>query len=211
MIKRFHLEILPDHQRLLFKMFAEQEWISSFYLAGGTALALQIGHRQSVDFDFFIKTDFTTADIIHILQDLGEFELFSESWNTINGLLNNVRVSFFSYRYPLLCDLHTYLNISVAGMEDIAAMKLEAVSGRGSRKDFIDMFYLLDCLSISEMFEKHKKKYGIKVPNNYHLLKSLVYFEDAEREPMPHMLYSVLWDDVKKRMISEVRKFTEDF
>ena len=86
-------------------------------------------------------------------------------------------------------------------MEDIAAMKLSAISGRGGKKDFIDLFFLLDCFSVSEMFEKYKKKHSIKVPNNYHLLKSMVYFKDAEREPMPHMLYSVLWDDVKKRII----------
>jgi predicted nucleotidyltransferase component of viral defense system len=167
-----HTEILPDQQKRLFDILSEQIWIAPFYLAGGTSLALQIAHRQSVDFDFFTKNDFDNRDILEKLRDLGKFELFNEARNTINALLNS------PFRHK---------NMRVANMEDIALMKLEAISGRGSKKDFIDLYFLLRDFSLSELFEKYPLKYGIEVSNHYHLLKSLAYFEDAEHEPMPKM------------------------
>ncbi|RLD53459.1 MAG: hypothetical protein DRJ01_19370 [Bacteroidetes bacterium] len=83
----YHFEVLPTEQKLLLKLLSKQNWLSSFYLVGGTALALQIGHRQSIDFDFFIKNDFNNNEIINYLCNLGRFELFNENNNTINGSL----------------------------------------------------------------------------------------------------------------------------
>ena len=91
-------------------------------------------------------------------------------------------------------------------MIDIALMKLEAISGRGSKKDFIDLFFLLKHFAISWLFEKHPQKYGIGISNHYHLLKSLVYFEDAENQPMPKMLQDASWEDVKNKIVFEVTK-----
>ena len=91
------MHILPGQQKILFDILAKQTWIAQFYLAGGTSLALQIAHRQSVDFDFFTKNNFDNRDILEKLRDLGKFELFNEAHNTINGLLNDVRISFFKY------------------------------------------------------------------------------------------------------------------
>jgi len=201
-----HTEILPDQQKRLFDILSEQIWIAPFYLAGGTSLALQIAHRQSVDFDFFTKNDFDNRDIIEKLRDLGKFELFNEARNTINALLNDVRISFFKYSYPLLNSPFRHKNMSVANMEDIALMKLEAISGRGSKKDFIDLYFLLRDFSLSELFEKYSLKYGIEVSNHYHLLKSLAYFEDAEHEPMPKMFDKMSWEQVKYHIIYEVKK-----
>ncbi len=205
MNKIFQFDVLPDEQLNLFKMLSNEDWIKSFYLVGGTSLALQIGHRQSIDFDFFIDKDITNRDIINKLVELGDFELFNEADNTINGLLNNVNISFLKYEYPAVRKLLRYKNILIADMFDIALMKLGAISGRGSKKDFIDLFFLLDYYSLEEIFKEYKNKFGLEISNNYHLLKSLVYFEDAERQPMPKMIKKVKWEEVKKSIIQKAK------
>lgn len=80
-----HFSVLPEHQKLLWDQLVRHQWIEPFYLAGGTSLALHIGHRQSVDFDFFTSRNFDTREIIGKLRNLGEFELFHEAGNTLNG------------------------------------------------------------------------------------------------------------------------------
>lgn len=206
MDKSLHIEVLPDEQRNLLELLSKQDWLESFYLVGGTALALQIGHRQSLDFDFFIEKDFKTKEIISHLRELGEFELFDEMEDTINGSLNSVNISFLKYEYPLIKRVHRYNNLLISDLLDIALMKLNAISGRGSRKDFVDIFFLLNIFSFDELFEYYEKKYGLEISNNYHLLKSLVYFEDAEREPMPKMIKNVEWSVVKEKLINKVKK-----
>lgn len=205
---KLRTDILPKQQKILFDILAKQTWIAQFYLAGGTSLALQIAHRQSVDFDFFTENDFDNRHLIGKLRGLGRFELFNEAHNTINGILDDVRISFFKYDYPLLNTLHRHANIAVADMSDIALMKLEAISGRGSKKDFIDLYFLLRYFSLPDIFEKYPMKYGIEISNHYHLLKSMVYFEDAEHQPMPRMSENVSWEEIKKNIIAEVRQLS---
>lgn len=202
----FHFEFLPAQQRDLLNLLAEQSWLQPFYLAGGTALALHIGHRQSVDFDFFTLQDFQTRAMIAALQPLGAFELFSEAENTVNALLNEVRISFFTYRYPLIQPFHYYRQVAIADLRDIAAMKCEAISGRGSKKDFIDLAFLLRYLSLSEIFDLYEAKYGRAVSNHYHLLKSLVYFDDAEEQPMPRMSAPVSWEEIKQQILTMLKQ-----
>jgi len=207
MAEELHLEILPAEQLRLFELLAGEPFIKDFYLAGGTGLALYIGHRQSFDFDFFIPADFDTSQIINILTRIGRYERGNEEKNTINGILNGVRISFFGYRYDIIDDFRIFNNISLVGIRDIAAMKLEAIAGRGSKKDFIDLFFLLKRYSLEEIFSFHTLKYGIGLSNQYHHLKSLVYFSDAEAEAMPLMVQPLLWDDVKSRIITCTKQF----
>ena len=201
-----HTEIFPEQQQLVFNTLSEQDWLSPFYLAGGTSLALQIGHRQSIDFDFFTQGDFSTIRIVDHLRNIGKFELFDRSVDTLNGVINDVQVSFLSYKYPLLNNLHQHLELSLADISDIALMKFEAISGRGSKKDFVVLYFLLEIFSISELLGKYPEKYGVELSNHYHLLKSLVYFEDAEQQPMPTMLQNVSWEDIKRKIVLEVSK-----
>lgn len=207
MVHSLHTNVLPKNQLELFDILSTQSFIADFYLAGGTGLALQIGHRQSLDFDFFIPRDFNTPDIIKVLVSLGSYERDNEERNTVNGTLNNVRISFFGYKYKILDEFRMYNNIRIAGLRDISAMKLEAIAGRGSKKDFIDMFFLLKQFTLEEIFTFHKMKYGIGLNNQYHHLKSLVYFSDAEAEAMPVMIKPLYWNDVKKQIISLVKNF----
>ena len=102
MTDKLRLDILPEEQLRLFEKLSSQSFINDFYLAGGTCLALQIGHRKSVDFDFFIPADFKTSDIVNILTQLGNYQRENEERNTINGSLNGVRISFFGYRYNII-------------------------------------------------------------------------------------------------------------
>jgi len=207
MTDKLHLDILPEEQLRLFETLSSETFIRDFYLAGGTCLAMQIGHRQSIDFDFFIPDDFNTSGIVNILTQIGTYERGNEEKNTINGTLNGVRISFFAYRYNIIGDFKTHHNIRLAGLKDLAAMKLEAIAGRGSKKDFIDLFFLLQRYTLQEIFSFHTQKYGTGLGNQYHHLKSLIYFEDAETEAMPVMIKPLEWDNVKTRIISLAKGF----
>lgn len=207
MNEELHFKILPEEQLKLFKLLSGEPFIKDFYLAGGTCLALYLGHRQSYDFDFFIPADFDTSQIINILTSIGRYERGNEDRNTINGMLNGVRISFFGYRYDIIDDFIKFNNIKLAGIRDIAAMKLEAIAGRGSKKDFIDMFFLLKQFSLEQIFSSHALKYGVGLNNQYHHLKSLVYFADADAEAMPLMIHPLDWDSVKNQIINCARQF----
>lgn len=207
MAEELHLEILPEEQLKLLELLSGETFIRDFYLAGGTCLALYLGHRQSYDFDFFIPADFETSQIINILTGLGRYERGNEEKNTINGLLNGVRISFFGYKYDIIDDFMHHNSIRLAGIKDIAAMKLEAIAGRGSKKDFIDIFFLLKQFSLEQIFSFHAHKYGVGLSNQYHHLKSLVYFIDADAEAMPLMTSPLNWDKVKAKIRSSASKF----
>jgi len=200
-----HFDILPANQRALFEGLAEESWLTPFYLAGGTALALHLGHRQSIDFDFFTQEAFRTRSLIEYVRPFGDFELLSEAENTLYGIINDVRISFFTYNYPIIRTMYRYHQLAILDMLDIALMKLEAISGRGSKKDFIDLYFLLQHFSFETLFAEYEVKYGIGVSNHYHLLKSLVYFDDAEAQPMPLMLHTMDWNTIKESIILEVK------
>lgn len=200
MENNLHLEILPRRQRLLFEALSKLDWISKFYLAGGTALALQIAHRRSIDFDFFSEQEFDIRVIKKKLASMGDYRLSSESEQILDGRLNAVRISFFNLPYPLIRPEIKFNRLRIISKEDIAAMKLAAISMRGSRKDFIDLYFLLKEYPLSEIIKSYEKKYGKNEENVYCALKGLVYFVDAEKRPMPGMLESVSWREIKKNI-----------
>ena len=173
-------DIFSESQKKLFDLFRNQSWISDFYLAGGTALSLLIGHRKSDDFDFFNSKKFKNDLILKNISDICNFNLLSEDVNTLYISIDNIRFSFISHQYNVLEPfLKTdYLNIS--NIRDIACNKLSAISSRGSKKDFIDLYFILKTYNIEDLFVDYKTKYGVDYFNEYLLLKSLVYFEDAE-------------------------------
>jgi hypothetical protein len=186
--------------------FKKQEWMETFYLAGGTALALHMGHRLSDDFDFFTLENFDNDHLANTLSGLGKFERLTEAENTLHGRIDDVNVSFLGYRYPLLKELIRDGHIKIAGMADIACMKLSAMAARGSRKDFIDLFFILKQYSLNELFSWYREKY--QIPDyDYVLLKSLIYFQDADEDPMPVMIKKITWDHIKEELMKEVRKY----
>ena len=154
-------EILTGAQQTLLELLSRIPEIQSFYLAGRTGLALHLGHRRSRDFDFFRLKEFRPQDLVNQLREVGEIELLQEAAGTLTVTLRGVPTSFFHYDYPLLRPLHeTPWTIGLADPDDIAAMKLAALAGRGSRKDFVDLyFHCREDGSLEEVFRLFREKY----------------------------------------------------
>lgn len=135
------------------------EIVKQFYLAGGTAMALQLGHRTSLDLDFFTKKNFSEEKLISVLKDKGKFKLNKKEEQTIHGIFNGTKVSFIYYPYPLVYKVNKFLGVNLADVKDIACMKLDAVATRGSKKDFIDLYVLFkDFYSLEKILIIFKKK-----------------------------------------------------
>lgn len=178
-----------------------------FYLAGGTALALQLGHRLSNDLDWFSPDFKYSPNFRKKLSELGNLVVNEESEDTFDGSLDGVRISFFNYPYPLIGKTIQYMsNVRLASKEDIAVMKLEAIAGRGSYKDFIDIYFLLQHFTLEEIFEKLEEKFKGFDYNKMHLIKSLNYFDDAEKGEMPQMIKDIDWEKIKKEIQKAVRQ-----
>lgn len=185
-------------------LLGKQVWLSNFYLAGGTGCALQLGHRLSYDLDFFIPTDFETSKVRGNLERIGNFLLEQDSPDTLLGKFNNLKISFFTYKYKLLFPIKDYLGVKVADLIDIGCMKLDAIGSRGIRRDFIDVYFICreGIITVDELIKFYIKKYNIK--NTIHLIKSLIYFKDAEDTPIPKMLKPCNWNEVKRFFEGEV-------
>ncbi len=182
-----------------------------FYLAGGTALALQIGHRTSLDFDFYTEKKFTPRKLREEFDK--KFKTVQEiyiSEDTLVLNVNNIGVSFFRYPYPLIKLPQEIEGILLASIEDIAAMKILAISQRGRRRDFIDIYFLIRKFGLKQILEFVKKKYPMF--NIYVGLQSLVYFIDADEDPEKgryKLFKKIRWSEVKKFIVKEVSRFKE--
>ena len=203
-----HEKVLPQHSlELLTELQKDaspflQDWI----LAGGTGLAFHLGHRVSADLDFFRTDDLDVRRLHDVLRAHGEYETLQDAEHTLTVLIQKTKLSFFRVRDPFLYDPLPHRFFSIASIRDIALMKLAAISGRGSRKDFADLFIILqDGPSLETYFDMLPRKYGESRINTYHILKSLTYFDDAEPEPMPQMLVPFDWEECKSFFIRQAR------
>ncbi|MCX6235072.1 MAG: nucleotidyl transferase AbiEii/AbiGii toxin family protein [Bacteroidetes bacterium] len=179
--------------------------LQSFVLVGGTALALQIGHRRSDDLDLFTQTPFHPKVLAAELEHVINFKIISEAESTLTILVNETPVDLLKYDYPYVGELIHSDYLRLVSKEDIACMKLSAIASRGSKKDFFDIYFLLKYYTFEEMFGFYDKKY--KSSERFHLLKSLVYFDDAEKEPDPILLIPTDWISVKKKLQVVVKSF----
>lgn len=191
-------EAINDQTRGVLAEVGACSFVSDFYLAGGTALALHLGHRESVDLDFFSQKRFDGSALKKELSRIGTFSVTSEDNTTLNGILNNVRISFFHYDYDLLYSLIPFEKIMLADARDIAAMKIDAVSSRGSKKDFVDIYFLMQEYGLLALIKFFEEKYKHIKYNKLHILKSLTYFIDADVEPDPIMIKYTEWGEIKK-------------
>lgn len=197
---------ISEKTKLVLEKIGKMSLKEKFYLAGGTALALQLGHRESIDLDWFSQADFFNRGVKEQLASAGKLEIASEEDGTVNASLEGVKVSFLRYPYKLIFPLINLGEIKFADERDIAAMKIDAMSSRGSKKDFIDLYFLLKKYSLDELLGFFEKKYqGINY-NKLHILKSLVYFNDAEDEPMPIMIKKISWEEVKEFISATANK-----
>ena len=207
-------EVLSKNAKQSLAILSESGILKSTYLAGGTALALQLGHRYSYDFDFFTPQKFDEEILVQqIAEVLPNFSLERKSWGTILGYLGTTRFSMFFYDYPLLFKTHQFSGIDIADIKDIAPMKIAAIADRGTKRDFIDLYFIFakaKALTPKEALVLYDKKFKTLRQNKIHILKSLVYFQDAEKDKLPQMIKPVKWLSVKKFFISEQHKIAKE-
>jgi predicted nucleotidyltransferase component of viral defense system len=199
-------ETLYPKTKQVLELLSAEKFLSDFYLAGGTALALQIGHRKSIDLDFFSSS---FPDEITLLNALEKFNptILNQAPKTLDILINETKVSFLQYNYPLLEKFGNHTGVNMASVIDIACMKITAISSRGSKKDFIDLYEILKTNSLEKIFLNFEKKYKNVKYQKTHLLKSLLFFNDAENDPDPDYMLAQSWDTIKLSLEKAVKQY----
>lgn len=192
-----HLEtVAPDTLELL-KYLLGIKYFEPLRLVGGTALSLQLGHRISVDIDLFGQLIFEKEEVENALQTIPNRIVLRQTKSIYIYNLNGVKVDFVNYTYPWLDEMIIKDGIRMAGLKDIAAMKINAIAGIGSKKDFIDLFYLLKHFSLEEILKFYQKKFPDG--NLFLALRSMIYFNDAEDQDVK-MLGKATWEQVKEEI-----------
>lgn len=204
------LEIFNSNQA---KVFPKLSFLTrdGFYLAGGTALSLQLGHRTSLDFDFYNPKHFDAKELYNkIEKQFGEdAQKTGEEKDTLFCRISKTECSFFWYQYPLIKKTVKVQGVTLASIEDIAAMKLIAVSHRPAKRDYLDIFFLLQKFTLDDMFSYVSKKYPNFNP--YFALRALTYFEDIKEELEQRAIKIVSpnfsWEEAKEKIFAEVKKY----
>ncbi|MBR1799002.1 MAG: nucleotidyl transferase AbiEii/AbiGii toxin family protein [Bacteroidales bacterium] len=197
--------ITPDTLELL-KEIASRPEMQGLRLVGGTALALQYGHRQSVDLDFFGTPSAPQDEIVDTLSTLGPIVVHNRTDKILQFVLRGIKVDVIDYsRYAWIDDPVVESGITLSSPRDIAAMKINAVEGRGSRKDFVDIYMLLQHYSLGDLLDFYTQKY----PNYsvFRALLNLTYFDDAETQAMPRMFIPTTWEEMKAFISDKVKRY----
>ena len=198
-------QTIEPHTLELLRSLMAMPLLSGTRLVGGTSLALQYGHRNSVDLDFFGSLDDDLLAFRDCLESISHVNVIKETKTIRIYDIDGVKIDFVDYsRYPWLTDAVEEDGLRLASPKDIAAMKVNAIEGRGTRKDFIDIYFLLQHYSLNEILGFYQEKY----PEHslFRALMSLSYFEDAEKQMMPKMFASFSWDEMIAYIIKEVEK-----
>ncbi len=196
-----HKETVESGTLELIQMLQKEPVLKDFILVGGTALALQTGHRTSVDIDLFTTEDFDVDKVIAALTGY-DLHINYRDKNTINATIAGIKVDILAHKYPLIGSIIREEGVHMASLEDISAMKVNAIAGNGTRvKDFIDIYYLLDIFSFKQTVSFFTKKY--KQESDFHAIKSLCYFDDVDLSDWPIMLKDekLTWKQVKDKII----------
>jgi predicted nucleotidyltransferase component of viral defense system len=206
-----HTDAVDGSTLELLTLLQSKEYLKGFHLIGGTALALYLGHRRSVDIDLFSNFGFDVTQMLENINHDFPFQLFYSSINTLRGSIWNVKTDIIAHRYPYIKEPVISDTFSVLSEEDIIAMKLNAIMTSGQRiKDFIDIYFLLDKYNIADMVKFYKAKYNQE--NDGLILKSLIYFDDVDNSDWPILIKNpgLKWGIIKKRIndavLSYVRK-----
>ena len=204
----FTKAILPDTLRAL-KLVSKIDIIKQSYLAGGTALALHLGHRISEDLDFFTQAELDEKILLNELKRLPEFVEEGTAWRTVWGKVGKTKFSLFYYEYPLIKKTINFEGIQILAKEDIAAMKIHAIEDRGTKRDFFDLFFLSKEFSLEQMLKFYDQKYHKLSENYYHITRSLGYFIDAEMDTDPKMFIKTSWQEIREFFKSQSIKLAK--
>ena len=197
--------VLPDTLELL-RVLMRQPLLSDMRLVGGTSLALQYGHRRSVDLDFFGHTTEDVEELTGVMKDCAENVVRGNCLKRIKAYyLNNIKVDVVNYDYPWIDKPVVEDGLRLASPKDIAAMKVNAVIGRGTKKDFVDMYFLLKHYSFDDLIRFYLQKYTDG--SEYRALLSMSYFVDADPQPMPYMFQPVEWNTIKDKILHQVELY----
>ena len=199
-----HLETIEPKTLELLRRLQSLSLFEHSRLVGGTALALQLGHRKSIDLDMFGTIDASSEEIQEACKEAGELEISKTSKNINIYWIDGIKVDCVNYPYEWLDECQIIEGIRLASVNDIAAMKISAIINRGTKKDFIDLHFLLKEMSLNQILDLYDQKYPDG--SRFIAIKSLTYFEDAESDPMPYMFSDITWEEVKIAIIDEVRK-----
>ncbi|MCF8297643.1 MAG: nucleotidyl transferase AbiEii/AbiGii toxin family protein [Saprospiraceae bacterium] len=200
-----HYETVDSKTLGLLKILQQIPELSNLRLVGGTALALQLGHRKSIDLDLFGDINSDSITISQQLDKIGSVTVLKKSKNINIYLIDNIKVDIVNYHYKWLESSNIVDELVLAGKKDIAAMKLAAITGRGTKKDFIDLFFLLEHYKLDEIFSFYMQKYHDG--SLFLVLKSLLYFDDAEQDESPVMLIDTNWELVKQEIKLKVENY----
>ena len=199
-----HFETLPTGTLGLLKDLSAHPALQQFSLVGGTALALRFGHRRSIDFDFFTPASFDVEALADTLsKELPDFETTGMNKIGLNAQVAGLKVDFVTYRYPLLAPPETQDGIRMFSLPDIVGMKLSAITNRGARKDFYDLHALIQHLGVDALIDIYRQKYPSHDPMI--VLRSMIYFDDAEEDNDPDMLIGESWEEVKEAICEAVK------
>ena len=195
-------KVLDERRKTLLKKIVKNTPVEKSYLAGGTALALQLGHRISYDFDWLALESFDPEKVSTELKAIGTLKNVSISRGTFHGTLEGIRITWLYYPNPLLNPLVSPTELpglKMASLEDLGLMKIVAISSRGAKRDFFDLYQVCQSkVNIKELIKKLPQKYPYSEVNLYHQIKSLSYFEDAEHDPTPDCIANITWPEVKE-------------
>ncbi len=186
------------------KFLSTCDFLNDFRLVGGTALALYWGHRISIDIDLFTDKKISLLEVEYNLSGLMDSVQISKNPIGLSYNIQNVKCDFLVYPYQFNYSETEEDGIRIAHIEDVIALKLGAIANRGARKDFIDLYYILQTYSLGETIRFYERMYNVK--EHFSLLKSMTYFEDAENEQSPVLLLDkkLSWDIIKKEIVHTV-------
>lgn len=205
-----HWEAVTPEMRGILALLGQLPVVRPFYLAGGTALALRLGHRASQDLDLFANIETLDGHLRRsIVENLRQSHAVNFLQDSVLGLVLQVDeqpVSFFSYGYPLLTHPDLVNEVQIASLLDIGLMKLDAIAGRGMRKDFYDLYFIASHISLDELFTHSSSKYPHSHGFGMRVLTTLVDFDIADRHDDPIMLQPVEWSQVKGFFLAEARR-----
>lgn len=210
-----HWEAITPSARVLLAVLGQLPLLRPFYLGGGTALALRLGHRISQDLDLFANIDSLDDDFRHsIIEELRQDHAVKVLRDSVFGLIleaNGQAISFFSYGYPMLESTDLVSGFQIAGILDIGLMKMDAVAGRGTRRDFYDLYFIASQVSLDELFAQSTKKYPQSRGFEMRVLVALVDFDAADQDEEPALLLPAEWSEVKAFFITEARRLGREW
>lgn len=206
---RWYREVISESTEATLDALRGGHILGNFYLAGGTGLALQFGHRLSLDLDFFASENFNEDRLLEGVQNIDGFALASKAPSTLHASIQQTKVSFLGYPYPVLFPQAQFMDVAIADPRDIACMKVSAVASRGTKRDFVDLCVCARRYGLAEILQMFGEKFAKTNYSRIHILKSLSYFIDAEKDPMPQMLAPLDWNEIKQFFAKEALRLLE--